>query len=124
MVAGGTGITPMYQVAAAILKDPSDATQLSLVFGNVSEDDILLRAELEDLAAAHPGRFKVYHVLNKAPPGWAGGEGFVTKDVLAARLPPPGEGTLVLRCGPKPMNDAVKGHLDALGHAEEAQFEF
>ncbi len=28
MIAGGTGITPMYQVAAAILKDPSDRTEV------------------------------------------------------------------------------------------------
>lgn len=124
MIAGGTGITPMYQVAMAILKDPADTTQLSLVFGNISEDDILLRAELDDLAAAHPGRFKVYHVLNKAPSKWDGGSGFITKDVLAARLPPAGAGTLVLRCGPKPMNDAMKGYLDDLGYEEEAQFEF
>ena len=30
MIAGGTGITPMYQVAAAILKDPTDRTQVGL----------------------------------------------------------------------------------------------
>lgn len=43
MIAGGTGITPMYQVAAAILKDPRDVTQLSLIFGNLSEEDILIK---------------------------------------------------------------------------------
>jgi ferredoxin-NADP reductase len=43
MIAGGTGITPMYQVAAAILKDPRDRTQLSLIFGNLTEDDILIK---------------------------------------------------------------------------------
>ena len=43
MLAGGTGITPMYQVINAILRDPSDRTQLSLVSANVGEDDILLR---------------------------------------------------------------------------------
>lgn len=124
MVAGGTGVTPMFQVAAAILKDPRDTTRLSLVFGNVSEDDILLRRELEDLAAAHPGRLSVYHVLNSAPKGWDGGVGFVTKDILRARLPPPADDVLVLRCGPKPMNDAVKAALDELGYGEAAQFEF
>jgi cytochrome-b5 reductase len=59
MIAGGTGVTPCYQVATAILKDPRDTTKISLVFGNISEDDILLKQELEDLAAAHPDRFKV-----------------------------------------------------------------
>lgn len=124
MIAGGTGITPCYQVATAILKDPADTTKVSLVFGNVSEDDILLQQELEDLAAAHPDRFKVYHVLNSAPKGWSGGSGFITKDILRSRLPAPADDVMVLRCGPKPMNDAMKGYLDEIGYPEAAQFEF
>jgi hypothetical protein len=35
------------QVIRAILKDPSDRTELWLIFANQSEDDILLRKELE-----------------------------------------------------------------------------
>ena len=49
MVAGGTGITPMLQVIRAILKDPSDRTELWLIFANQAEEDILLRKELEGL---------------------------------------------------------------------------
>lgn len=59
MIAGGTGITPMYQVAHAILKDPRDRTDISLIFGNISEEDILIPEELDALAKAHPKRFKV-----------------------------------------------------------------
>ncbi|KIZ01915.1 hypothetical protein MNEG_6047 [Monoraphidium neglectum] len=110
--------------AFAILKDPADTTKVSVVFGNLSEEDILLRRELEELEQQHPGRFKVYHVLNKAPEGWQGGVGFISKDTLQQRLPPPADDVMVLRCGPKPMNDAMKGYLDALGYAEDAQFEF
>ena len=33
--------------------------QVSLIFGNISEEDIILRKELDALAAAHEGRFKV-----------------------------------------------------------------
>ena len=42
MIAGGTGITPMYQVIKAVLKNPDDDTQLSLLYANQSPDDILL----------------------------------------------------------------------------------
>jgi cytochrome-b5 reductase len=56
MIAGGTGITPMYQVASAILKDPKDTTKLSLIFGNLTQDDILIKKELDSLVAAHPER--------------------------------------------------------------------
>lgn len=124
MIAGGTGITPMYQVAAAILKDPRDSTQLSLLFGNISAEDILIQQELEALQAAHPGRFKVYHVLNKPPANWSGGEGFISKAMIQEHLPAAGPGVMVLSCGPKPMVDAMKGYLDTLGHAEENQFQF
>jgi nitrate reductase (NAD(P)H) len=42
MIAGGTGITPVYQIAQAVLQDqPEDETQMDLVYANRSEDDIL-----------------------------------------------------------------------------------
>jgi cytochrome-b5 reductase len=73
MIAGGTGVTPMYQVAAAILKDPHDTTRISLLFGNLTADDILIKQELDALAAAHPKRFSVFYVLNSPPANWTGG---------------------------------------------------
>lgn len=124
MLAGGTGITPMFQVATAVLKDPNDATTLSLIFANVTEDDILLRTELDELAARHPGRFSVYYVLNEAGGAWKGGRGFITAEMIKERLPPPGEGVAVLRCGPPPMMKAMEAHLDALGYATDQQFQF
>ncbi|XP_065830977.1 NADH-cytochrome b5 reductase 1-like [Oscarella lobularis] len=47
MIAGGSGITPILQIVQAILKDPYDRTEMSLIFANQTEDDILLRPELE-----------------------------------------------------------------------------
>jgi cytochrome-b5 reductase len=35
MVAGGTGIAPMYQLIKAIFKNPNDKTKVTLVYGNV-----------------------------------------------------------------------------------------
>jgi NAD(P)H-flavin reductase len=46
MVAGGTGITPCYQVLQAALNG-NDGTTLSLIFGNRTVEDILLRDELD-----------------------------------------------------------------------------
>lgn len=50
MIAGGTGITPMLQIIREVLSNPDDRTQVSLVFANISEEDILLRDELDALA--------------------------------------------------------------------------
>jgi len=73
MIAGGTGITPMYQIIQSSMKDASDKTKISLIYANVEEDDIcespqcqecplmaVLRKELEDLAAKSNGRFTLY----------------------------------------------------------------
>jgi NAD(P)H-flavin reductase len=46
MVAGGTGITPCYQIIQAALNG-EDGTQLSLIFGNRTVEDILLKEELD-----------------------------------------------------------------------------
>lgn len=40
MIAGGTGITPMFQIIKSSLADPTDRTQLALVYANVEEEDI------------------------------------------------------------------------------------
>jgi cytochrome-b5 reductase len=67
MIAGGTGLTPILQVIKAILRDPQDTTKVSLIFANVTEDDILLHQELLELAKKHPSQFRVYFVLNEVP---------------------------------------------------------
>jgi cytochrome-b5 reductase len=125
LVAGGTGITPMLQLARALLKDPAaGGTAVSLLFANVTEADILCRADLDALAAAHPARFRVTLTLDEPGRGWGGAAGRVTADMLRAALPAPGPGVLVCRCGPGPMNKAVAGLLEEVGHAPDALFEF
>lgn len=52
-IAGGSGITPMFQVAQEILRNSDDKTQVSLIFANQTEDDIILRKELDEMAAKH-----------------------------------------------------------------------
>lgn len=54
-----SGITPVYAVMVAVLKDPEDPTTMSLIFANQTEDDILLKAELDELCNNHPTRLKV-----------------------------------------------------------------
>jgi len=110
MIAGGTGITPMLQIIRAILKNKSDRTQISLIFANVNEEDILLRKELEQLAQEEKDRFKLYFVLNNPPEGWTGGVGFVTEEMIKEHCPKPAKDIKILMCGPPPMISAMKKH--------------
>ncbi|CAL5398562.1 unnamed protein product [Camellia sinensis] len=127
MLAGGTGITPMFQVARAILENPNDKTNINLIYANVTYEDILLKGRMEELAnlaCSFPNRFNVYCVLNQPPEGWDGGVGFVSKEMIQAHCPAPASDIQILRCGPPPMNKAMAAHLEALGYASQMQFQF
>ncbi|KAH7374906.1 nitrate reductase [Plectosphaerella cucumerina] len=116
MVAGGTGITPMFQLIRAICEDDRDTTEVSLVYANRTEGDILLREELDSFARRYPANFKLYYMVDQAPEGeWAYGTGFVTMDVMRERLPAAGDDAKVMLCGPPGMVAAAKKGLAELG---------
>lgn len=125
MVCGGTGITPMLQVIRAIFKDNVDTTQVSLVYANVTEEDILLRKELDELAAQHPRNFKVFYTLDKPAAGWQGGAGFINAEMLRKHLPAAGPETQVLICGPPMMVErAVLPALVEVGFSADQYLTF
>uniref|UniRef100_A0ACD5WKI3 Uncharacterized protein n=1 Tax=Avena sativa TaxID=4498 RepID=A0ACD5WKI3_AVESA len=124
MLAGGSGITPMFQVARAILENPNDKTKVHLIYANVTTEDILLKEELDSLAKEYPDRFKIYYVLNQPPEIWNGGVGFVSQEMIKTHCPAPAEDIQILRCGPPPMNKAMAAHLEELGYTKEMQFQF
>ncbi|KAI5270041.1 hypothetical protein E4T47_06567 [Aureobasidium subglaciale] len=117
MVAGGTGITPHYQLIRSICEDLTDTTEVSLVYANRTEDDILLRAELDAWAKAYPKNLKVHYMLDNPPEGWLYGSGFVTKDILELYMPAPSNdgSSKILLCGPPGMINATKKNLVELG---------
>ncbi|KAI5852679.1 hypothetical protein DFP73DRAFT_533616 [Morchella snyderi] len=111
MIAGGTGITPMWQLMRAIFKNPEDRTKVTLVFGNRTEEEILLRKELAELENTYPQRFRAFYLLDKAPAGevWAK-QGYVDKALLKTVLPEPGSGNnKIFVCGPPGLYKAVSG---------------
>ncbi|XP_027331544.1 NADH-cytochrome b5 reductase-like protein [Abrus precatorius] len=108
MIAGGTGITPMLQVIEAILKNPDDKTQISLLYANVSPDDILLKQKLDILATSHPN-LKIFYTVDNPTKNWKGGAGLISKDMVVKGLPCPSDDTLILVCGPPGMMKHISG---------------
>jgi len=139
LIAGGTGITPMWQTARAIFKNPEDKTKVTLVFGNISEEDILLKKEFEELENTYPQRFRAFYVLDNPPEQWQGGKGFVTKELLKTVLPEPKEGEKIkiFVCGSPGMYKAISGgkkspsdqgelagYLADLGYSKDQVYKF
>jgi len=125
MIAGGTGITPMRQIIQAIVSNPEDKTEAHLLFANQTEADILLREELDTLAAKD-SRVKVWYTLDRPDEAtWKFSKGFVDFDMVSQHLPKAAEDVSVLMCGPLPMiNFACKPNLEKAGYKPEQFFAF
>lgn len=110
LIAGGTGITPMYQLVRAIFSNPEDKTKVSLIFGNIAEEDILLREEFDKIAKDNPDQFKTFYTLDKPPKNWQYGSGFITKELLQEVLPDAkSDNVKVFVCGPPGLYKAISG---------------
>ena len=59
----------MLQLIRAVFRDTNDRTELSLLFANQTEDDILLREELEDVQKQFPERFKLWYTVDRPTEG-------------------------------------------------------
>jgi len=126
MVAGGTGITPVMQIAAEVLRHPEDKTQISLVFACREENDLLMRSTLDQWAKVFPDKFKVHYILSDAwPTDWKFSTGFVDKALFEKVLYPAGDDVRNLMCGPPIMLDrGCTPNLVALGHKKDKIFAF
>ncbi|CAF1250134.1 unnamed protein product [Adineta steineri] len=145
LIAGGTGITPMIQMIEEVISNPDDKTKVTLLFANTTISDILLKEDLDKLAAKHPDRLKVYYTVDKIEDketkSWKGDFGYVTPDMLKKVLPMPSkkddESLLVMVCGPPGFMKLISGDktkdykqgdlsglLKGLGFTEKNVFKF
>jgi cytochrome-b5 reductase len=138
LIAGGTGITPMYQLARAIFNNSNDKTKVTLVFGNLTEEDILLKKEFEHLENTYPQRFRAFYTLNEPPKNSTITKKMVDKELLKTVLPEPKEENIkIFVCGPPGMYKAISGakkspsdqgelagYLKDLGYSKDQVFKF
>lgn len=54
------------------LADKSNKTKFTLIYSNVTEADILMREEIEQLKKKHPNNFEVVYYLDSADKSWKG----------------------------------------------------
>jgi len=126
MIAGGTGITPVMQIASEILRNPEDRTKIFLVFACREENDLLMRSCLDEWAEKFPHKFQVHYILSDMwPSDWKYSTGFVSKALFEEILYPAGDDVYNLMCGPPIMLEkGCTPNLHALGHDNTRLFSF
>jgi len=110
LVAGGSGIVPL----AAMLRHRAavgDATPTRLLYSSRTADDIIYRAELDDLGV------EVVHTLTRGrPPGWTGFTRRIDAAMVAEVAWPAADRPLAYVCGPTRLVETVANGLVGLGY--------
>ncbi len=116
LVGGGSGVVPLMAMARARARAAS-TVPMRWLSSSRTLADVVYRAELEGLAAAHDG-FELFQTLTRdAPEGWAGYRGRIDQRLLAEVAgPAESAGGQIFVCGPTSFVEVVATHLVGLGH--------
>jgi ferredoxin-NADP reductase len=115
LVAGGSGVVPMMAMARHRARR-SLSTRMRLLYSARTEDDIVYRDELGQLAARGDGFEVVYTLTRAVPPGWSGYRRRVDGPMLAEVTWPERHASPAFVCGPTPFVESVASSLVLLGH--------
>ena len=99
LIAGGIGLAPLRPVYRTLAKKRGDFGRISVLYGARTPEDILFRAELEELSSKLD--IEVFVTVDRATIGWYGNVGVVT--TLVRRAPFEGRNTIAMVCGPEIM---------------------
>lgn len=109
-LSGGSGITPFYSMAKEIAHGKMTGCTLTILYGSVKSDDIILKDELDKICAECEA-VKVVHVLS-GDPDWQGEKGFISREIIEKYSTP--DSTFMF-CGPLAMFNFVSKALDEMG---------
>ncbi|CAG8970698.1 hypothetical protein HYALB_00003453 [Hymenoscyphus albidus] len=120
MICAGSGITPIFQVLRAVLQNEKDETKCLVLNGNRLEADILCREEIDGLVKGREERCRLIYALTQPDEKWMGAKGRVGRDWLEKEVGSyTGGEEMILICGPKPLENSVKGILNGMGWKDE-----
>lgn len=115
LIAGGSGVVPLYAIAQAHA-DANDRAPLRLLYSARTPDDVYFADELRALAAASaPFRLDLVYT-RRTPDGWPSPAGRITREALEAAVIPAADRPLVYVCGSTGFVERVADWLVQLGH--------
>lgn len=125
MIAGGTGITPCYQILNNIYKNRNENnTQIILLFSNKTLNDILLKKELDNINM-NDNKVKVIYTLSnfneneKKENNWENEIGRIDENMILKYMYEPNDDTMILLCGPPKFEKSIKKILNKIGHNDD-----
>ncbi|MFO7795483.1 MAG: flavin reductase family protein [Promethearchaeati archaeon] len=111
-IAGGCGITPFISMIRDII-ELGKPINIELLYGCLTELDILFREELEDIRTRKQN-FEVKFVLSEAHSEWGGLCGFITKEVISSNIDKYIDKFYYI-CGSREMYQFILEELNKLG---------
>ena len=118
MICGGSGITPIFQVFRAVMRDKDDPTRCTILNGNRLVEDILCREDLDALLKGNEDRGEIIHTLTRAPECWGGLRGRINAELVQKHVGC-SEETLVLICGPEALEKSIHVVLKEQGWKDD-----
>ncbi|NXF70061.1 NB5R4 reductase, partial [Ciccaba nigrolineata] len=120
LLAAGTGFTPMVKLLSCALTEVSCLRTVKLIFFNKTEDDILWRNQLEQLALKDE-RFEVQFILSQPTKDWVGKQGKISLSLLSefVKRSKKDSKVLICICGPTPFTEQGVQYLKDLGYSQE-----
>ena len=111
-LSGGIGITPLRSICKFVT-DTRLPTDMVLIYGNNTEEDIIFREDLDSMAAANKN-LRIVHTLTSPDMNkrtWQGRTGYIDTEMIKEEIPDFEERVFYV-CGPPKM---VESLVDILG---------
>ena len=129
LIAGGAGITPIYQLARGILSNPADKTAVTIIYGTNTDEDVLLNREFDEFKKEFGDRFEYVYTVSRPSEGSPWRKGHVTKELLEQvagtreKVKGAADGKMVFVCGPPAMEKSLVGSKWGGGILQELGYE-
>lgn len=138
LIAGGTGVTPIYQMLYNHIQSGMNTTDFTLLFLNKTPEDVFLQNELEILKKKSNGKLQIIHIFSQGTdkPDSTHVSGKLIKDMLLT-VTKSKMFEFVFLCGPPGLYDSfsgrkvsrteqgeLKGILKELGYTEKNVWKF
>lgn len=118
-IAGGCGITPFVSMLRNI-SEKALPLKVSLIYGCLTEKDIIFREELEDIQNRR-SNINIKFILSEPESGWNGECGFITRDKILNEIGSINNKYFYV-VGNRPMYEFIKAELRALGVPEHKMY--